>query len=512
MMAAMSNNDQGIKLKDLLADYVSINCLPDMVITGIQLDSRKIRPGNVFVALAGDKGHGLAYAQEALKNGAVAILCERKFDQQCQQILTQLLTRVICIPVNDLDVRLGDIASCFYGDPSSDMFVVGITGTDGKTSVANFIAQALDDANDRCAIIGTIGNGLLGELTVSTHTTPDVIRVHELFSEYRSMSVSQVAMEVSSHGLDQGRVNAVKFNVAVLTNLGRDHLDYHGDLESYKNAKKKLFLKEGLSAAVINLDDEYGCQLALELNDEIDVWGYTANVINDSRLSGLKNILRATDVEVGSRGLTIHVESNHGSAKVQSALLGEFNVSNVLATLAVLLIKGVEFDDAIQRLHQLKTVPGRVEAIRLEGRPLVVVDYAHTPQALESVLKTLRTICSARLYCVFGCGGDRDSGKRPLMAAAAEQYADEIILTDDNPRTENSDEIIEQIMCGFKDESRVLVIKDRARAIAHAIKAACAEDIILLAGKGHENYQLIGKDKVPFSDMQMARECMGGAE
>ena len=508
MMAAKLNNNQGVKLKDLLADYVTINCLPDIVITGIQLDSRKIRPGNIFVALAGGEGHGLEHAQEALKNGAVAILCERKFDQQCQQVLTQLLSRIICIPVNDLDLHLGEIVSCFYGDPSGEMFVVGITGTDGKTSVANFIAQALDGVNDRCAIIGTIGNGLLGELTASTHTTPDVIRVHELFSEYHSMSVSQVAMEVSSHGLDQGRVNAVKFNVAVLTNLSRDHLDYHGDLESYRNAKKKLFLKEDLSAAVINLDDEFGRQLALELKDKIDVWGYTANTINDSRLAGLRNILRATDVEVGSQGLTIHIESSHGRAEVRSDLLGEFNVSNVLATLAVLLVKGIGFDDAVQRLRKLKTVPGRVETIRLEGRPLVVVDYAHTPQGLESVLKTLKTICSARLYCVFGCGGDRDSGKRPLMAAAAEQYADEIILTDDNPRTENSDDIIEQIICGFKDASRVLVIKDRARAIAHAIKAAGTEDIVLLAGKGHENYQLIGEDKVPFSDMQMARDCM----
>ena len=380
------------------------------------------------------------------------------------------------------------------------------------TSVSNFIAQALDSEDDRCALIGTIGNGRLGALTESTHTTPDVVRLHELLSEFRSMSVGQVAMEVSSHGLDQGRVNAVKFNVAVLTNLGRDHLDYHGDLESYKNAKKKLFLKDGISAAVVNLDDEFGCQLAVDLKDKIDVWGYTINDKNNCRLTGMKNILRATDVETGSHGLSIHVESNYGSAEINSDLLGEFNVSNVLATLAVLLIKGIAFDDAIKRLHQLKTVPGRVEAIRSVGKPLVVVDYAHTPQALESVLATLKVTCSARLYCVFGCGGDRDSGKRPLMAAVAEQYADEVILTDDNPRTENSDEIIEQIMYGFKDASRVLVIKDRARAIAHAIKAAGAEDIILLAGKGHESYQLIGENKVPFSDMQMARDCMGVAE
>ncbi|MCW8854471.1 MAG: UDP-N-acetylmuramoyl-L-alanyl-D-glutamate--2,6-diaminopimelate ligase [Gammaproteobacteria bacterium] len=510
MMAAMSQNNQGIKLNNLLADYVSINCLPDILITGIQLDSRKIRSGNIFVALAGENTHALSYAQDAIANGAVAILCDRKFDQDCQQMLTRLLTQVICVPINDLEAQLGEIASRFYGHPSSDMFVVGVTGTDGKTSVSNFIAQALDDVNDRCAIIGTIGNGLLGELTESTHTTPDVLRVHELLSEYKSRSVTQAAMEVSSHGLDQGRVDAVKFNVAVLTNLGRDHLDYHGDLESYRNAKKKLFSIEGLSAAVINLDDEFGCQLAKDLQNKLDVWGYSVESSNQD--IDLNNILRVTDIKTTSHGLKIHIESSYGSAEIQSDLLGEFNVSNILATLAVLLIKGISFDDAIQRLHRLKTVPGRVETVRLEGKPLVVIDYAHTPQALASVLKTLRAICTARLYCVFGCGGDRDKGKRPLMAQAAEQYADNIILTDDNPRTENSEDIIEQIRSGFADLSNVLVIQDRASAISHAINSAGSDDVILIAGKGHENYQLIGNERFPFSDIQAARNSMGGAE
>jgi len=505
MMAAMSNNCQGVKLNDLLADYVAINCLPDLTITGIQSDSRKIKAGNIFVALSGEKEHGLAYAHEALKNGAVAILCDRKFDQYCQQLISHLLTRVICIPVNDLELHLGKIVSNFYGDPSGDMFVVGVTGTDGKTSVTNFIAQALDNANDRCAIIGTIGNGLVGELIESTHTTPDVLRVHELLSEYYSKSVRQVAMEVSSHGLDQGRVSEVRFDVAVFTNLGRDHLDYHGDIESYANSKKKLFSVEGLSAVVVNLDDDFGRQLAENNKDRLDVWGYT---VNSDSYFGLKNIIRATDVAMTHQGLSFTVQSHLGEAEVKSGLIGEFNVSNMLATLAVLLIKGLAFDDAIQKLQELKTVIGRVETVRVEGFPLVVVDYAHTPQALASVLKNLKLFCQEKLYCVFGCGGNRDAGKRPLMAEAAEQYADKIIITDDNPRMENPDNIINQIKIGFKNLSNVSVIRDRAQAIQYAIKTAGVDDVILIAGKGHENYQLIGKDKIPFSDIKTVRNCM----
>lgn len=512
MMAAISQQDHAVKLKDLLADFVSINCLPDIDVTGIQLDSRKIMPGNIFVALSGDREHGLEYAQDALKNGAVAILCDRKFDQNCQQLLVQLLTRVVCVPVENLGDNLGRIASRFYGEPSKNMFVVGVTGTDGKTSVSHFIAQALDNKNDHCAVIGTIGNGLVSDLQESTHTTPDVIKVHELLSGFNVASINNVAMEVSSHGLDQGRVNAVDFNVAVFTNLGRDHLDYHGDLESYKNAKRKLFRAEGLSAAVINLDDEYGCQLANEFKDALDIWGYTCNDLISGVEQNQLNILKATEITTSASGIKMHIESSLGCAELQSDLIGDFNASNLLATLAVMLIHGMSFEAAIKRLEKIRTVPGRVEAIRAANRPLVVIDYAHTPQALASVLKTLKSVCQNKLYCVFGCGGDRDTGKRPLMAAAAEQYADSIVLTDDNPRTEDPENIIDQIRNGFASESNVMIIRDRSKAIAHAINSAGENDIILVAGKGHEDYQLIANEKIPFSDIQVVKACMGAGE
>ena len=506
MMAAMNLDTEEMTLKQLLSGFVELDCLPDIPLTGLCLDSRKIQSGNVFVALAGQKDHGLAFAEAAVKKGAVAVLCDREFDQYCQQILSSLITRVICVPVLNLSEKLGAIASRYYGNPSADLFTVGVTGTDGKTSVSHFIAQALDGLDKPSAVLGTVGNGLISQLQQASHTTPDVIQVHQLLAEYKKQGAGQIAMEVSSHGLDQRRVDAVNFDVAVLTNLGRDHLDYHGDIEAYREAKRQLFLLPGLSAAVLNLDDEFGRQLASMLKGKLVTWGYSLSnkyeEITDYSIS-------VKDFKTHSQGLSMTLNTPEGGVSLDTSLLGEFNILNVMATLVVLLIKGIPLHKAVARLSELNTVPGRMESFSGDKQPLVVVDYAHTPQALELALKTLKHHTEARLHCVFGCGGDRDKGKRPLMALAAETYADRVIVTDDNPRTEDGQHIIEQIQAGFKQPAAIEIIPDRKQAITHAIGSASEHDIVLIAGKGHEDYQIFGDIKYPYSDRQVVAELLG---
>ena len=513
MMAAMRfddmNADQGISLKQLLGDYVAFDCLPDISITGLSLDSRDVQSGDLFVALEGQSEHGLAFAQMAVSNGAVAVLCDRKFDQYCQQILSALMMRAICIPIDNLKENLGEIASRFYGEPSKKIFTVGITGTDGKTSVSHFIAQAFNRSGQLSAVIGSIGNGLFNQLEAATHTTPDVIQVHKLLADMSAKGAQQLAMEASSHGLDQGRTDAVDFDVAVLTNLARDHLDYHGSVEAYADAKKKLFQRKDLKHAVINLDDEYGRQLVSELKDRVDVWGYSCHAEQETEL---ENKIVASAIKLHEQGLSMHVKTLQGEADINLNLMGRFNVSNVLATLAVMLIQGTEFSKAIESLEKLETVPGRMQVFAANNKPRVIVDYAHTPQALESVLKSLKEHGARKLICVFGCGGDRDTGKRSLMAKAAESYADEIIVADDNPRTEDAEKIFDDIKKGFSGTSQIQWIHDRAQAISHAIENANEKDIVLIAGKGHEDYQIIGSTKHSFSDAKTVADCLGVSE
>lgn len=508
MMAARKLDPTKLTLKQLMAGFVSHNYLPDLPVTGLTLDSRQVQPGNIFVALEGTKEHGLAYAHAAVNQGAVAVLCDRQFDQYCQQMISALMTRVVCVPVSNLREHLGAIASRFYDAPSEDLFMVGITGTDGKTSVSHFVAQALQNEKNPSAVIGTIGNGLLNQLQTASHTTPNVIEVHSVLAQLRDAGATQVAMEVSSHGLHQHRVAAVDFDVAVLTNLGRDHLDYHGDVDAYREAKRLLFLRPELRAAVLNLDDVFGRQLATDLQDRVDVWGYS---LHDSiELDNVK-MLHGSNVRAHAGGLDMHIRCAQGEADVRLNVMGTFNAANVLATLAVMLIRGVNFAAAIQRLEKLKTVPGRMETCAVKNKPLAVIDYAHTPQALTSVLTSLREHCAGSLICVFGCGGDRDRGKRPLMATAVEQLADSVIVTDDNPRTENAAAICDEIFSGFANPSAVTLIHDREQAIRHALSTATANDIVLIAGKGHEDYQIIGTEKLPFSDLQVVKKVFGGA-
>ena len=484
-----------MSLRQLLAGTAGVAALADAAdisVRGLQLDSRKVQPGDAFVALRGTRQHGIAFAQVAEQNGAVAILAETPFDNEA--------TAIPLIGVDELGQQLGNIASRWQGDPSAAIRVVGITGTNGKTSTMQLLAQALSLNGHTSATIGTLGAGLFGAVEAGERTTPDAIELQALFAKFRDAGASDVAMEVSSHALAQGRVNAVSFDVAVFTNLSRDHLDYHGDMASYSAAKARLFDWPTLVTAVINVDDVFGARLVANLRDDLSVLCYgidnaTADVV-------------ASNVRSDAAGLHFSLRTPWGSGEVNSRLLGRFNVANLLAVVACLGQSGVTFADIVDTLPKLEPVAGRMNRIDA-GDVVLVVDYAHTPDALEQALTSLRAHCAGKLICLFGCGGDRDQGKRPQMAEIAERLADAVIVTDDNPRSESGDAIVAAILAGFADPERAIVERDRERAIHLAAMAARDGDIVLIAGKGHETYQEIGEQRLPFDDRVVARAAAG---
>jgi len=487
-------------LRSLLQGYA--DAVPDMGVTGIELDSRRVVPGSLFLAVRGHARHGLAFAGEALKRGAIAIAWEPVDDVEAPQY------EVATMAVDALGAHAGEIAARFWRHPSHGLFSVGITGTDGKTSTAHLIAQALDRLGTPCAYFGTLGYGSLGHLADASHTTPDPVRLQRLLAEQRDAGARACALEVSSHALDQGRVAGVEFDVAVLTNVGRDHLDYHGTVENYAAAKRRLFGWEGLKAAVLNRDDAHAAEWARTLVGGAEVTLYGVG----GELPARGRYVLGVDLELHGAGLRFEVHSSWGEARIDSRLLGRFNVYNLLAALASLLHRGVPLRDAAEALSACTTVPGRIEGFRgTAAAPLVVVDYAHTPQALSQVLQALRAHTTGRLICVFGCGGDRDRGKRPLMGRAAAELADVAIVTDDNPRGENPADIVAEILGGIPAEllGRVSVEHERARAIERAVRGAGADDVVLVAGKGHEDYQIYGSERRDFSDRAFVAGLLG---
>jgi UDP-N-acetylmuramoyl-L-alanyl-D-glutamate--2,6-diaminopimelate ligase len=496
-----------VLLEGLVGDEVLLE-YGDVVVTDLSHDSRKVREGGLFVAFPGERTHGLMYAVEAVKKGAAVVLWEDSHEK-CEEIIRDLSRQALCLQCRDLKMKVGKIADRFYDHPSSKLNMIGVTGTDGKTSIAHFIAQCLDDPLARCGVLGTLGNGFIGELSATGLTTAPVIDVHQSLAKMCAEGASHAVMEVSSHGLDQGRVDAVSFNTAVFSTFSQDHLDYHGTLEAYASAKKKLFTMPGMRAAVINLDDAFGRELAEEFGERLCVWGYT--ICAD--ITGLKQysdyIVQACEIEAVENGYRLTVKTPKGSGVVTIGLLGSFNITNVLATLTTLLVSNVPFDDAIKRLHSLHPVMGRMETIRVKGKPTVIVDYAHTPNALGAACKAAGEHFHGSIWCVFGCGGDRDNSKRPLMARAAEQSCNKVVLTSDNPRHEDPQKIIDQVMEGFTAQDMVKVIVDRKQAIEYAISNAAEDDVVLLAGKGHESSQIIGDSYIAFSDSRVARECLG---
>jgi len=463
----------------------------DFEVQGMALDSRQIEPGYLFVALQGTREHGLAYAERAIAEGAAAVIWE----SSPEVAASDLMLKVPTIEINELKHGLGEIAARFYGNPSRNMKIFGVTGTDGKTSVAHILADALDNQDLRAAYIGTLGYGLIGDLHVASHTTPDAITLQNELARIYQQGARWAALEVSSHALDQGRVSGVAFDVAIFTNLSRDHLDYHGDIEAYAAAKRRLFQRPGLKTAVINLDDAWGDALADSLKSELRVIGY--GIEKDSYEC---EAVVAREINFDTRGVSARIETPWGVGQLHSKLLGRFNVMNLLAALTAMLVEGIELEESLLRLSKVETVPGRMEAFGGDGKPLVVVDYAHTPAALEHVLRALQEHCVGRLWCIFGCGGDRDQGKRPLMAAIAEQYADQVVVTNDNPRREDPNVILAEIMPGFEQPDRVYVEPDRVNAIEYVLSNARPDDVVLLAGKGHETTQIIGDEKIYLSD------------
>jgi len=500
MMVAMKSNHTTMTLKQLLSGLAVSDYLPEIEVKGLALDSRQVAAGYVFIALEGQFDHGLAYAEAAISRGAIAVLCDAKFDQYCQQILSRLMSRAICIPVRDLANKLPEMAKSFYA-PKSEMFICGITGTDGKTSVSHFVAQALKLANKSAAVIGTLGNGLIENLEESSHTTPDVMSLHKMLADFSQQNVDCVAMEVSSHGLDQNRVAGVEFDIAVLTNLSRDHLDYHGNIENYKQAKKKLFTENNENTLVLNADDKFGDELYLEIKNNKKIWLYG---LSEKNVMRSKYYAYANNVSNKADGIQFMLHSSQGVAEIKLNLIGEFNVYNVLACFCVLLENKINFNHAIKYIQKLQTVPGRMELLTYKNKPSVVVDFAHTPQALTQALENARKHCEGKLICVFGCGGGRDAGKRALMARAAEELADLIVVTNDNPRNESPEKIIDDIKQGISNELQLIVEMDREKAIRYAIEVATENDLILIAGKGHEQYQIIGNEKISFSDRNIA--------
>ncbi|MDR2240227.1 MAG: UDP-N-acetylmuramoyl-L-alanyl-D-glutamate--2,6-diaminopimelate ligase [Zoogloeaceae bacterium] len=470
-------------------------------------DSRAVAPGEVFVAWPGARADARRFAAAAVARGAAAVLWERRDANGMEAMAAPNL------PVEDLQALSGWLAHLVYGRPSEKLWTVGVTGTNGKTSVSQWIAQALERLGRRCAVIGTLGCGFPGQLAASANTTPDALSLHRLFARYLAEGARAAAMEVSSIGLDQGRVNGVHFDVAVFTNLTRDHLDYHGSMEAYGAAKAALFMTPGLKAAVLNLDDPFGHALAGQLaGGGVQVIGYT---LRGETAPGAHVLLAAEDIAATPRGLRFAVAAGGRRIEIDAALVGAFNVANLLAVLGALLASGVALDDAAAVLRGLTAAPGRMQALGGEAAPLAVVDYAHTPDALEQALAALRATAAARggrLICVFGCGGNRDAGKRPLMGAVAARQADAVILTSDNPRDEAPAAILADIARGTAGAAHVRVIEDRAEAIHAALTGAGVSDVVLIAGKGHEAQQEIAGRRLPFSDADCAAAALAARE
>ena len=489
----------------------------------VSADSRQIHSGDIFFAYPVGHGNALRdgrqYINAALENGAAAVI----FDPVGPG--AQYVDHPQCIAVENLAEKVGELSAQWYGYPSKQLKVIGVTGTNGKTSISQWLAQALDGPNHRTAVLGTLGAGFPDSLIQTGYTTPDAPKLQTQLKELLNAGAKQAVMEVSSHALDQNRIAGTQLNCAVFTNLTQDHLDYHGSMANYGEAKVKLFALAGLEHAIINLDDAFGREIAIKLlaKGDVQVWAYT---IHQSALQGfekfgdrLQRIYAKDSIFNGAGYDSLFIYEGVGSNSLHIPVLGEFNLSNALAVWAALLSQGLSCNEASKRVSQLRPVLGRMELIQVGKQQksaglLVVVDYAHTPDALQKTLQALAPIAKQRdgkIWCVFGCGGDRDAGKRSEMGAVAQQYADHIIITSDNPRSEEPQAIIEMIRSGISQKSStVQIIIDRSAAIMAAVRNAASQDIVLVAGKGHETTQEINGKKFDFSDQEHIRLAAGG--
>jgi UDP-N-acetylmuramoyl-L-alanyl-D-glutamate--2,6-diaminopimelate ligase len=481
-------------LSELAAGFAAVPA--GIMVNDVTLDSRAATPGALFLACRGLTHHGLRFAAEAVTRGARAVLYEAP--QDASEPLPQLAPGTFVAAVPELTARAGIIADRFFGAPSQQLTVAGITGTNGKTTCAWLLAQALQHSRGPAGYMGTLGFGVPPQLTPTVHTTPDAVSVQRQLAMLRALGAQCVGMEVSSHALDQSRVNGVRFHTAAFTNLTRDHLDYHGTMEAYAAAKARLFAWPGLAHRIINVDDAFGARLARA--DSAAQLIVTARTAPAAATRGV-SFVRAARVTAEQSGLALEVDSSWGSAEFAVRLVGDFNVDNVLTVLAVLLAWDIPLASATHALAQCRAASGRMEMFGGRGRtPLAIVDYAHTPDALAKALRAARLHTRGQLRVVFGCGGDRDAGKRPEMGAVAAELADDIIVTDDNPRSEDPAQITAGIIAGISRATPHVIEHDRAFAIRMALERSDADDVVLVAGKGHEDYQLIGTTRRAFRD------------
>ena len=480
-----------VRLSELLEGLADPQDTPDLLVSGVAMSSRDVGPGQVFLAVRGTRMHGLAFAADAAARGAACIVYQSGEGAVAPDVA------VPAVPVPDLARHVGTIAARFHGHPADALAVTAITGTDGKTSVAWLMAGALAHLRTPAHYIGTLGSGIPGGLSATQHTTPDPIRLQAALAEARDAGARAVVMEVSSHALDQWRLSGTRIACALLTNLGRDHLDYHPDVQHYHDAKRRLFRDCAPAVSVFNADDRIARQWAAE---QPGAWTYALDQNAD---------VRAAEPSFTPDGMRFSLEHGDARAQVRAPLLGRFNVANLTAVGTALLAQGHAMRNVAAALSRSGVVPGRMEPIRVDGKPLVIIDYAHTQQALSQALLACRAHTRGKLWCVFGCGGDRDRGKRALMGQTAAAVADHIIITDDNPRNEEPEAIAEAVLEGVGAHGQARIILRRAEAIAHALGAAASDDIVLIAGKGHETVQQYGAIEYPFSDRDCARALLG---
>ena len=493
-------------LQDLLQQSGVVKEVPPefskIVISGLSSDSRYAQKGDLFFAKKGAKSHGLDYLQDLISVGVSAIL----YEDPDHQFLT--VEGVPSLKVAEIDTLMRQLTFKFYEDLQSRVELVGVTGTEGKTSVTQFITKAFSALNVDCGLVGTNGIGFMGNLKENTHTTPDLVALYQSLAEIDAADdvrvllsgMLPIALEVTSHALDQKRVEGLRFKTTVFTNLNRDHLDYHGTLEAYGAAKARLFMEYGQENSVVNIDDAFGWMLNQRLKEE------KPSIIRfpyGTKDSDEANYLQIQNLKLHEKGLSFTLQYHGQQYAIESHLYGAFNAYNLVATIGVLLTFGFSMDDIIESIPAITNVKGRMEMVHLKNGAVAVVDYAHKPNALKQALISLREhLDKGRLVSVFGCGGNRDTGKRPLMAEISEEFADEVIVTSDNPRFEDPLLIIKDIEAGFKhrDSNAIVVEADRAKAIALAISRSQRGDIILIAGKGHEDYQILGDREIYFSD------------
>lgn len=486
-----------------LADLLEQKWLPGDVaaidIKGLCLDHRRVRSGDVFVAMPGTRVDGRQFINDAIKAGAVAVLAQAQSEEQTIEWLGQ----APIIPLMGVNKLLSHVAGNFYGHASRQMNLVGVTGTNGKSTCTQLLAQLLNRLNTSSAVMGTLGYGMvnsahkLENLQDTGLTTTDAIATQKILAELAAQGAKSVCMEVSSHSLAQYRVEDLQFSLALLTNLSRDHLDYHGDMQSYARAKQKLFERPELQHRVLNWDDELGRYLSGKSHQSAQTWTYS---VDDPAAH-----IYAKSIKHSALGIEAELESVWGKGKLATQLIGGFNLSNMLGVIVAACALGYPLVEVLEQCRYLVSVAGRMERVGDSEDVSVVVDYAHTPDGLENALAAMRAHTKGKLTCLFGCGGDRDKGKRPMMAAIAEKYADTVVVTSDNPRSEIPAAIIADIHGGFNDLSKVVEIEDRADAINYCIVNAKSGDSVLIAGKGHEEYQQIGQDRLPFSDVKQAR-------